>query len=796
MLPLLRSRLRDDIVDRLANLIATGELDRERLKEVELASQLGVSRTPLREALLILESEGLVVSEAHKGFRVAALSEARVRELYPILGALEGLAVRESGARLRARVGELRAVNASLRASRTKLRRHALDQRFHELLRDGCPNRALVELVRRLWLQAQRFDGATERGMADPAGSLRDHVAITDAIGRGDLAGAVARLDEHWRHGIDVVVRWLRTRGAAMAMVVAISVWGSVACGRPAPISAPPPKAATPANSMPPPTSTSGMPAGTAASAGSPGAGPSSATAVPALPDAQWGYFVDEMAIDLLVERWSREHQPHAAAIEHVSVVSMAHPGIDRDQTVIIDDGRLRAIGPSARVPVPAGATVIDGRGKYVMPGLVDMHTHTNLSDSHYLLDLANGVTSVREMDGHPFLLRQRAEARANRLLIPNLYVAGKILASQPLEWYATVVTTPEAARAAVRDQKAAGYEFIKVHNLVLPEVYDAICAEARAQGLDVVGHIPHQISIAHAIACGQRTFEHFKGYILDRSLTLTGEDYVAATRSAPVWNTPTFYMYRAHLRGDEARTLVTTLPEMRYVPARDRARWLALADEPARPIQQNVLPLSEKIFRDLLPIHARFVAGTDSGGGYPYHVPGFSLHEELRIMARNGMPIAEVLRTATVEPAIAMRRQTELGTLEVGRRADLVLLARNPLEGIDNLAAIDERTGPAAQPGPSRAIEGVMVRGVWLSRVALDDMLAAIQAIDRGRRDPAVSPEELERTLSTLEQLRTRGYVLRDHFLGWLRFRMEAAHLPVSRPLFDGIAALQPDED
>jgi DNA-binding GntR family transcriptional regulator len=750
--PLSRSRLRDDIVGRLANLIATGELDRERLKEVELATQLGVSRTPLREALLILESEGLVVSEAHKGFRVAAISEARVRELYPILGALEGLAVRESGEPLRARAGELRELNAALRASRTKARRHALDRRFHELLRDRCPNRALVELVRRLWLQAQRFDGAADRGMADPAGSLRDHVAITDAIGRGDFAGAATQLDEHWRRGIDVVVRWLRAAGAAVALLVVVAVGGSVACSGAAPTSAPGPVATA--------------------------AAPPAATAA-ALSDAQWGYFVDETAIDLLVERWSREHQPHAAVIEHVAVVSMAHPGIDRDQTVVVEGGTLRAIGPTGPIAAPPGATVTDGRGKYVVPGLVDMHTHTQLSDSHYILDLANGVTSVREMDGQPYLLRQRAAARANRLLIPNLYVAGKILASQPLEWYATVVTTPDAARAVVREQKAAGYEFIKVHNLVLPEVYDAICDEARAQGLDVVGHIPHGISIARAIACGQRTFEHFKGYILDRNLTVTTEDYLATTRGAEVWNTPTFYMYRAHLRGDDARKLLA-LPEMRYIAARERARWLALAAEPAKPIQLNVLPMSEKIFKDLLPIHARFLAGTDSGGGYPYHVPGFSLHEELAIMARNGMAAADVLRTATVEPALAMQREVELGTLEVGKRADLVLLARNPLDGIDRLAAID----------------GVMVRGIWLSRAALDDMLAAIAAIDRGRREPTVRPDELERTLATLEQLRARGYVLREHFLGWLRFRMEAAHLSAARPLFDGIAPVAPDDD
>jgi imidazolonepropionase-like amidohydrolase len=316
---------------------------------------------------------------------------------------------------------------------------------------------------------------------------------------------------------------------------------------------------------------------------------------------------------------------------------------------------------------------------------------------------------------------------------------------------------------------------------MVLPEVYDAICDEARAQGLDVVGHIPHDIPIARAIACGQRTLEHFKGYINDHSLTLTTEDYVAVTRGAEVWNTPTFYNYRGQLRGDEARTLLN-LPEMRYVSARDRARWRALAAEPANPVQQRVLPMSEKIFRDLLAIHARFLAGTDSGGGYPYHVPGFSLHEELRIMARNGMAVPEVLRTATVEPAIAMRREAELGTLEVGKRADLVLLAKNPLESIANLEAID----------------GVMVRGIWLPRGAIDEMLAAIAAIagSSAQPAPALNRADLDRALDTLEQLRARGYVLRDHFLGWLRFRLEAAHLPVARPLFEGIAPLAVDDD
>ena len=149
--------------------------------------------------------------------------------------------------------------------------------------------------------------------------------------------------------------------------------------------------------------------------------------------------------------------------------------------------------------------------------------------------------------------------------------------------------------------------------------------------------------------------------------------------------------------------------------------------------------------------------------------------------MARNGMAVPDVLRTATIEPAIAMRRETELGTLEVGKRADLVLLANNPLASIANLEAID----------------GVMVRGIWLSRGALDEMLAAIASIDQGAAPGhTLTRADLDRSLDALEQLRARGYVLRDHFLGWLRFRLEAAHLPVARPLFEGIAPLAVDED
>src|SRR5262249_22685521 len=157
----------------------------------------------------------------------------------------------------------------------------------------------------------------------------------------------------------------------------------------------------------------------------------------------------------------------------------------------------------------------------------------------------------------------------------------------------------------------------------------------------------------------------------------------------------PTFYNYRLSLRGARARALVNDAPEMRYVSARLRRAWLALADQPVSQAQLRVHPLSMRILRELLPIHPRLLAGTDSGGGRPYMVPGFALHEELRQLVEAGLTPMQALTAATVEPAQAMRRAREFGTIEPGKRADLVLLRRDPKQSIGELA-----------------IEAVMARG------------------------------------------------------------------------------------
>jgi imidazolonepropionase-like amidohydrolase len=521
--------------------------------------------------------------------------------------------------------------------------------------------------------------------------------------------------------------------------------------------------------------------AGAACASPGPGGRPASPTAPsePGFLESDWGPLLLEAQVEPLMQRLSAEHQPETVAFEGVTVIPMTHDGADPDQTVVVEGGRIRSIGPASQTRVPAGARRVDGRGRWLMPGLTDMHVHTFLSSSDYLLDLANGVTTVREMDGFPWLLAMRAAARESRLLAPNLVVAGTLLSGMPMSWYATVVHTPEEARRIVAEQAAAGYDFIKVHNILAPEVFDAICAEAARRRIDVVGHVPHGITVAHAIACPMRTMEHFRGYLLDEGLTLSSEDTVGATRGAAVWNTPTFYNWRESARGDDARRLLG-LPEMRYVPGRRLAAWRRIAGERPDALQQGVRPLEERIFRSLMPIHARMLAGTDSGSGYPFHVRGFSLHEELESIQALGFSPQETLRTATTEAALAMRRAGELGAIVTGARADVVLLSADPLATVANTA------------WPH--VEGVMVRGIWLTREALQGMLDAVARIDDVPPDRRYAPSEIATALDALERLRAAGWPLRAHFLAGLRTRMEKSGLGVERPLFAGVASLRED--
>ena len=480
-------------------------------------------------------------------------------------------------------------------------------------------------------------------------------------------------------------------------------------------------------------------------------------------PVKRWRFFLQENEINRLLVDLASEHRPGRFRFDDVTVLTMTSDAPLPGYSVYVENGVIRAVGPNATVQAPDDAVRVSAAGKFLMPGLVDMHVHTLVTNSHHLLNLAHGVTSVREMCGFPWLLKLRDAVRENKLLAPNLYVAGRIMNGAPLDMYAEVVTDPDGARKLVRQQQAAGYEFIKVHNVMKPPVYEAICDEARKCGIDVVGHIPHSISLQKAIAQGQRTLEHFKGYYLDRTLEMTQEDYVGLTRGAEVWNCPTLYTYRIGLRGDRVRALLEG-DEGRYISPDERARWLKAAEDDGANAHTRVFEMSQKIFHDLVAIGAKFLAGTDSGGGYPMMVPGFALQEELRLMSANGLSARGTLRAATVNAAEAMRRTREFGAVEPGKRADLVLLSKNPLDGVEAVGAV----------------EGVMVRGIWLDRAALDRILARIREIYSENSPTMIksvpSRDQIERLAQSVVELHGRGFIHMSHDLRELIGLMKAA--------------------
>jgi imidazolonepropionase-like amidohydrolase len=335
--------------------------------------------------------------------------------------------------------------------------------------------------------------------------------------------------------------------------------------------------------------------------------------------------------------------------------------------------------------------------------------------------------------------------------LAPTMHVAGPIIATVSMGMYAHVVTNEAEARRAVREHHAAGYDFIKVHNVLPKPLFLAVTDEARRLGVEVVGHVPHRVTVDEAVHAGMTTLEHLKGYVDDRTLTIATDDWITPTRESDVWNTPTLYTRRLFLSPEEARAWSRGI-EARYVPAFERNRWLSEVTAPPA-VATALFDKQREVMRRLVPVTSRFLAGTDAGGGYPFMVSGLALHEELRLLHESGLSLIETLRAATLYPARALKQEAEIGGVIVGRRADLLLLDGNPLQSLDALA--------------QRA--GVALRGRWLDRGDIESQLNALALryaqTPRIVRDAALPDSAWVRGITDrIRDARRRGYVFPDH--------------------------------
>jgi len=467
-----------------------------------------------------------------------------------------------------------------------------------------------------------------------------------------------------------------------------------------------------------------------------------------------WNRFWEEGQSHKVMVNLSGEFKSATLALVGVNVIPMTGEEILTDQTVLIEGGKFTTIGPAGEVDIPGEANVITGAsGKFMIPGLTEAHSHVQFSLSQFVVYLTRGVTTVREMDGFPWMLKAKEQADSGELLIPNLYVAGHILSNRAWDFYMTQVNSGDEARQMVKEQAAMGYDFIKIHNSMPEPLFSAIFEAANGVGLDVVGHIPGEILIKDAIAVGMRTNEHFKGYIFDETLTITDQDYINATKGSDLWNAPSFANRHEHLRGKEAVVLATEENSLRLVPRWMRNSWLSQAAEEMTPLtelRQSIYPKSREIFQNLWPVTQKFFAGTDTGG-YAFQVPGYALQEEVRIFESLGLTPFEALQTATINSALAMRKEAEMGTIEPGKRADFVILDDNPLEGTENL----------------KSIWGVSVRGIWLHRDSLKGIENSLEAIFSDENVvPDISPETLETLVSEMETLKGHNFPTPDYAL------------------------------
>lgn len=412
---------------------------------------------------------------------------------------------------------------------------------------------------------------------------------------------------------------------------------------------------------------------------------------------------------------------PRVSAITNVNVIPMDRLRVLSDQTVIMEGDRITRMGDARRVAIPAGATIVDGSGKYLIPGLVDTHVHLASNpenEQHALLKLflTQGVTTVVNLRGTAQMLELRAAVATGRVPGPRIYTVGPYV-NEPF------VTTADEVERAVVDQKRAGYDFVKLHGSLSRDAYARLMAVARREGIRVIGHAPRNLGVEVMFEERQYALAHAEEFLYDRNNSSTDASlphveaqlpaFAAATARAGIWLMPNLTAFKAIGRQVEDLRVMLDRPEMRYLPRSVREGWGPATNPYTNRIPRDRAPgimaryrLLEKLVRECHARDVRLLVGTDAMNTGV--VPGFSMHDELADLVAAGLTPYDALRAATANAAEFLGEAGWGGIVAPGQPADLVLLDANPLADIAN----------------SRRIAGVMVRGQWLSASDIGTLL------------------------------------------------------------------------
>jgi len=449
-------------------------------------------------------------------------------------------------------------------------------------------------------------------------------------------------------------------------------------------------------------------------------------------------------------------HKP--TAFVDVTVLPMDSDRVLQHQTVIVESNRITSVTPTDKSVIPSDALRIDGRGKYLVPGLIDSHVHVrNIGD--LLLYVANGVTTVRNMRGYAYHLRWRDSIANGTLFGPTLYTTSNYVeGDSAFSEGSLVVRSADAAERVVTAMAREGYDFVKVYVMLDTAGFDGIIAAGKRHGLRVVGHVPWKVGMRHALAQHIASIEHAENIYqtwFGSKIDPSGlAEMARATHDAGVAVVPTLTVFRSVVLNARAAPILDSLlrqPDLIYVEPSVRNGWKENAQEFAtsnRDDQPALLrrfqaeyQFFQQITRALHDAHATVLAGTDAPAAF--ELPGKLLIDELKIYVAIGFTPYEALSSATRVPGRFLDQQGTLGTVEVGKRADLLLLDANPLDDISNLTRRS----------------GVMLHGRWFPEGNLRaglDQLASVYRNAGWRPSGGYPPGEYERLQAALEHFLT----------------------------------------